>query len=68
MKVYKIENSSVITKVARAGTAVIITFKSGTVKPFINVSNKKFDAFMAAQSKGAFFNYSIRDNAKHKAG
>ena len=57
--------SSFIKGFVRQGKDLIIFFKNKSAQVYQNVSDKKVEGFMKAESKGEFFNFSIKP--AHKA-
>jgi len=42
-------------------TTLEVEFKHGAIYRYLDVPTHVFEAFMAAESKGAFFNYAVKD-------
>ena len=61
-------DSSAITRIAHSERRqkLFVTFRAGTYTYF-DVPREVYEAFIAAPSKGAFFNHQIRDRYDFKA-
>lgn len=54
--------SSAIWSVELDGQVLVVTFTTGRRYAYVGVPQDVYDAFLAAESKGAFFNEHIRDS------
>lgn len=60
-------DSSWIESIERVGNdRILVNLGAGDVREYKNISDKKYQSLIEAESVGAFFNYSIRNDARHQ--
>jgi|APGre2960657373_1045057.scaffolds.fasta_scaffold14261_2 hypothetical protein len=67
LKWVKVKSSN-LSKVAydKADKELYVEFKSGSKYSYIDVSNKKFESLLNAESKGTYFSTKIKPNHDYR--